>query len=452
MIVDGAAIAVDRLFRRLLQKTTGMHLRKKKDRSCRRRVLCATPKHGMIKKYRRGKSRRMRSVPGKQPGRNDMSFHMPAYRAPDFTKKQLCDAPDAVWRACERDGVPPDGFHSTSMFPEYFKIDGTWRLARESRMDSHVVRGGDGTLRVVEMRRLKKGDRVAVGRTEDGSEGIYVHTSGFLPAGTDAGPHEEFAFRQGRSRETSYARDYDELVCLLRHEREHGNIVWVLGPAFTFDAGARAAMQAMIEQGYVHGLLAGNALAVHDLEGGYFHTALGQDIYTQQSMPNGHYNHMDIIHLVRRAGSIPAFLRAHDIRDGILYGLVQQQVPFVLTGSIRDDGPLPEVYADVYAGTDAMRGLLKNATTVICLATMLHTIAAGNITPSFRCMPDGTVRPVYLYCVDASEFVVNKLIDRGSLTAKTMVANVQDFISRVAGGLGITVGDTVARERGQADG
>ncbi len=366
-----------------------------------------------------------------------MGFHLPEYRAPDFSAAALRGAPDVVWGVCEQDGVPPEQFHSTSMFPEYFKIDGVWRLAEESRMDSQVVLAPDGALRVVEMRRLRKGDRVAVGRAEDGSQGIYVHTKGFLPA--DEKPREEFVFRQGRSRETSYARDYDELIALLRHERAHGNILWVMGPAFTFDAGARAAMQALIEQGYVHGLLAGNALAVHDLEGGYFHTALGQDIYTQESMPNGHYNHMDIIHMVRRAGSIPDFLREHNVWDGIMYGLVEKGVPFVLTGSIRDDGPLPEVYANAYEGANAMRGLVKKATTVICLATMLHTIATGNMTPSFRCMPDGVIRPVYLYCVDASEFVVNKLIDRGSLCATTMVANVQDFITRVAGGLHCTV-------------
>ena len=107
----------------------------------------------------------------------------------------------------------------------------------------------------------------------------------------------------------------------------------------------------------------------------------------------------------------------------------------MLTGSIRDDGPLPEVIASAYEGQNAMRGLVKKATTVICLATMLHTIATGNMTPSFRVLPDGTVRPLYLYAVDADEFVVNKLLDRGSLCATTMVTNVQDFITRVAKGL-----------------
>ena len=167
------------------------------------------------------------------------------------------------------------------------------------------------------------------------------------------------------------------------------------------------------------------------------HTALGQDIYTQKSHPNGHYNHLDVINRVRRSGSIAQFVEDYDIRDGIMYACVKHDVPFVLTGSIRDDGPLPEVIGDAYEGQMAMRGMVKKATTVICLATMLHTIATGNMTPCFRQMEDGTVRPVYLYTIDIDEFVVNKLLDRGSLSATTMVTNVQDFITIVAKGLGL---------------
>ena len=204
---------------------------------------------------------------------------------------------------------------------------------------------------------------------------------------------------------------------LLRHERDHGNIVWVMGPAFAFDDGARKAMQALIDNGYCHGLLAGNALGTHDLEGALLHTALGQDIYTQQSQPNGHYNHLDVLNKVRRSGSIPQFIEDYHIDNGIIYGCVKNHVPFVLTGSMRE--------------------LVRKSTTVICLATMLHTIATGNMTPSFRVMPDGSIRPVYLYAVDAAEFVVNKLLDRGSLSATTMVTNVQDFIGKVATGLGV---------------
>ena len=191
----------------------------------------------------------------------------------------------------------------------------------------------------------------------------------------------------------------------------------------------------MVENGYVHGVMAGNALATHDLEGALLHTALGQDIYTQRSQPNGHYNHLDICNKVRRSGSIPQFIKDYDLDDGIICSCVKNDIPIVLAGSIRDDGPLPEVIGDVYEAANTMRGVVRKATTVICMATMLHTIATGNMTPSFRVLEDGTVRPLYLYTVDADEFVVNKLLDRGSLSATTIVTNVQDFITLVAKGL-----------------
>ena len=363
-----------------------------------------------------------------------MTFELPVYRQPDFEEARFRNAPDARVECAPMDGVAPDGYHSTSMYPEYFKLNGAWRLAEESRMDSSVVVREDDRLDVVENRNLKAGDRVILGRSETGEEGIFVYAHGFDKPGES---HDQFAFRQGRSRETAYAKDYDRLVSLLRYEKEYGNILWVMGPAFAFDYDARRAMQALIENGYCHGLLAGNALATHDLEGAYLHTALGQDIYTQKSQPNGHYNHLDVINRVRRSGSIRQFIDDCRIDNGIMYSLVKNDVPFVLTGSIRDDGPLPEVIGDAYQGQGAMRGLIKKCTTIICLATMLHTIAAGNMTPSYRVLADGTVRPVYLYAVDADEFVVNKLLDRGSLSATTIVTNVQDFITLVSRGLGV---------------
>ena len=365
-----------------------------------------------------------------------MPFSLPTYTPPDFTALGLDDAPDALTAPAPADGVAPSGYHSTSMFPEYFKIDGTWTLAPESRMDASVVLRTNGDLNVVENRNLKAGDVVVVGRSEDGSEGIYVHPFGFIDTSSpDAS--EKFAFRAGRSRETAFARDYDTLYELLRHERDFGKVVWVMGPAFSFDHDARRAMQLIIEAGYVDAVLAGNALATHDLEGARFHTALGQDIYTQSNVAGGHYHHLDVINEVRSCGSIARYIEQYEITDGIMYALEKEGVPYVLTGSIRDDGPLPEVIGDAYAGQSAMRDQLRDATCVICLATMLHTIATGNMAPSFRVLPDGTVRPVYFYAVDADEFVVNKLLDRGSLAATTMVTNVQDFITLVAHGLGL---------------
>ena len=117
-----------------------------------------------------------------------------------------------------------------------------------------------------------------------------------------------------------------------------------------------------------------------------------------------------------------------------MYECVRHQVPFVLVGSVRDDGPLPEVYGDVYQGQDAMRELVRKATTIICMASTLHTVATGNMTPCYRVV-DGQVRPLFFYSVDISEFAVNKLRDRGSLSVKTIVTNVQDFIVHVRKGV-----------------
>ena len=338
-----------------------------------------------------------------------MSFKMPVYTAPDFSQQAYKDMPNARWIPAPANGVAPDDYHATTIFPEYFKINGSWQLARESRMDCVAVLSR-GVIEVKEFRRLKKGDLVAVGRSEDGSNGIYVHATAFTQPESQG--EESFAFRQGRSRETAYAMDYDSIYDLLRYEKEHGgHITWVLGPACCFDWDARHA--------------------------GYRSTALGQDIYTQISQPGGHYNHIDTINQVRKAGSIEKFVAEQNIQDGIMAACVQCKVPYVLTGSIRDDGPLPEVYADVYEGQNAMRDQVKKSTTVICLATTLHSIATGNMTPSYRVLADGTVRPVYFYSVDVSEFAVNKLRDRGSLAVKTIVTNVQDFIVNVQRGLSL---------------
>ena len=343
------------------------------------------------------------------------------------------NAPDAVLQGAPKDGVAPEQYHAMSIFPEYFKINGTWLLAKESRMDCVAVYE-NGEIAVREFRLLKKGDLVVTGRTEQCEDGIYVHPDGFREARKQG---DVFAFRQNRSRETAFSKDYDELYELLRHERDHGKIVWVMGPACAFDSDSRNAMSKLIENGYVHALLAGNALATHDLEGAYLRTALGQNIYTQESHPNGHYNHLDLLNRVRYYGGVKEFLRAEKLDDGIIAACEKKGVPYVLGGSIRDDGPLPCVYGNVYEAQDAMRAELRGATTVISLATMLHTIATGNMTPSYRVMPDGTVRQIYFYCVDISEFVVNKLADRGSLSAHGIVTNAQDFVVNLQKGLGL---------------
>ena len=353
-----------------------------------------------------------------------MGFELRKYTAPDFNDKKFVYAPDAVLEPAPKDGVVPEKYHAMSIFPEYFKIEGKWILAEESRMDCVAVYE-NGIIAVKEFRNVRKGDLIVIGRTENGEDGIYVHPDGF---GERKNENDIFAFRQGRSRETAFSKDYDELYELLRHDRENGKIVWVMGPAFTFDFDARDAFSRLIQNGYVHAVMAGNALATHDLEAAYLNTALGQNIYTQESQPLGHYNHLDTINRVRHYGSIKNFIEGENINNGIIYNCEKYNVPYVLAGSIRDDGPLPCVYDDVYEAQNAMRDQVRNATTVICMATTLHTIATGNMTPSYRVLSDGTIRQVYFYCVDIAEFAVNKLSDRGSLSARGIVTNVQDFI------------------------
>lgn len=362
-----------------------------------------------------------------------MSFELRKYTAPDFTEAKFVEAPNCKMEESPADGIAPFDFHALSIFPEYFKVDGKWLLLEESRMDTVPVYE-NGKMLSVEPRRLKKGQLVVVGRTEDCEDGIFMHADGFNEQ-TEEG--DTFAFRTGRSRETAFSKDFDEIVELLKHEKEHGNIVWVMGPAFAFDARARRALAAIIASGYADAVLAGNALATHDIEGAYMNTALGQDIYTQENVHNGHYNHLDLLNRVRYAGSMKNFIEQEDLHDGIMAAAIRNDVPIVLGGSIRDDGPMPDLYGNCYEAQDKMRAYVSKATTVISMATMLHSIAVGNMTPSFRVMEDGTIRQTYFYVCDISEFVINKLADRGSLSSKGIVTNVQDFICNIADGLGL---------------
>jgi lysine-ketoglutarate reductase/saccharopine dehydrogenase-like protein (TIGR00300 family) len=362
-----------------------------------------------------------------------MPFVLPAYKPPDFGQPPFLDAPTVVFERVKESGIAPENYHATSVHPEYFQLQkGAWRLLKESRMDCVVALKEDESLAVTEFRVLKKGDLVACGRRENGEDGIFVHTEAF---DFFQNISEKFAFRSRITRETSFSIDYDELYDLLEFERRNGFIVWVLGPAVVFDRDARDAFAALIESGYVHALLAGNALAVHDVEAALFATALGQEIYSKKTVELGHYNHLDAINKIRTVGSIQKAIDQGVINDGVMRAVIEKNLPYVLAGSIRDDGPVPEVIGDVYQAQDKMRALARNATTVIALATQLHAIATGNMVPSYKVGGENQVRPVYFYTVDMSEFAVNKLANRGSLTARSILTNVQDFVVTVERGL-----------------
>ena len=347
---------------------------------------------------------------------------MSSFSHPDFSTPALAGAPEARFVAAPADGVLPDGFFSTTNLPTYARIGGEWRMPREPRMDSALVLDRDGTLWVREARRVKKGDRVAVGQAEDGSEGIYVHTRAFL--GDEAGG--EFKFMTSEvSREKPI--DYALMARLLVDERDRGGYpICVTGPALVHSR-ARSDMTWFIANRFVGALLAGNAVAVHDIEASIYGTTLGMT-GSGEATAGGHGLHMRAINKVRGSGSIENAVQQGIITDGIMHACVVHKVPYVLCGSIRDDGPLPGVYADTLAAQDAMKRHTVKATMAILVATALHAIATGNMLPAFVTEPDGSLRELATICVDSSEFVVSKLKDRGTHQAFGVVTNAQDFM------------------------
>jgi lysine-ketoglutarate reductase/saccharopine dehydrogenase-like protein (TIGR00300 family) len=347
------------------------------------------------------------------------------YVPPDFTTTQLAKAPAARTATATRDGVLPDGFFATTNLPTYVKsADGTWTLPREPRMDGVLVREADGAWVVREGRRVRAGDAVVVGLAEDGSEGVLVHSRGFQAEG---GPGGDFHFMSSQvSREKPI--DYGLIARMLVAEKRRGGyVLWVTGPALVHSR-ARDNLVWFIRNGYVQALLAGNAVAVHDIEAAIVGTTLGM---TSEGDPTagGHAAHMRAINAVRRAGSIRAAVQAGVITDGIMHACVVEEVPYVLGGSIRDDGPLPDVFTDAVAAQEAMRAHAIKATMAVMIATALHSIAVGNMLPAYYEDPQRGLVELPTICVDASEFLVSKLRDRGTHQAVGVVTNAQDFMS-----------------------
>jgi lysine-ketoglutarate reductase/saccharopine dehydrogenase-like protein (TIGR00300 family) len=345
-----------------------------------------------------------------------------SFSPPDFKRAELVSAPDAKFAPAPADGVLPEGFFSTTNLPTYVRVNGEWRMPREPRMDSALVLDRDGSLWVKEGRRVRKDDLVAVGKAEDGAEGIFVHASAFLGEDADG----EFKFMTSEvSREKPI--DYSLMAQLLVDERARGGYpIWVTGPALVHSR-ARNDMSWFIANGFVGALLAGNAVAVHDIEASIFGTTLGMT-NTGEATTGGHGLHMRAINKVRAAGSIANAVKQGIIKDGIMHACVVNDVPFVLTGSIRDDGPLPDVVTDAIQAQDAMKRHTTKATMAILIATALHAIATGNMLPAFVMEQNGTMRELPTICVDSSEFVVSKLKDRGTHQAFGVVTNAQDFM------------------------
>ena len=352
------------------------------------------------------------------------------YREPDFSKPSLANAPECRFEPAPADTVLPDGFMSTTNFPTYVKVGGKWRMPERPRMDSHLV-WDPATERLIvkEFRLVQKGDLVAVAVAEDGSEGVLVWDRGFLAEVDDTLVPEAFAFMSSevsREKPVNYDAIFREFV---KNRGPKGYILWVIGPALVHARG-RIAMEWLIHNGYCHGLITGNAVGVHDVEAALYGTTLGM-MADGSGTAGGHATHMRAINEVKKAGSIKALVDDGKLKGGIMHALTVTQTPYVLAGSIRDDGPLPETIPSALDSQEAMREMTVKATMVVMVATALHAIAAGNMLPTFCVRPDGSMDEITTICVDQTEFVVSKLKDRGTHQAFGVVTNAQDFMRLV---------------------
>ncbi len=341
--------------------------------------------------------------------------------APDFAQPPFLGAPEARFAPAPADGVMPEDFFTTSNLPTYVRFRGAWLMPIRPRMDGVIVHR-EGALETVEPRRVRRGEPVAMGLAEDGTEGIVVHSEGFLGGTASA---NEFRFMSADvSRERPV--NYEELAHRIEEERIRGGfLVWVVGPALVHSR-ARTDFEWFIANGYVQAVLIGNAVAVHDIEAAIYGTTLGVTS-TGRAVESGHGLHMRAINKIRAAGSIEAAVASGLVTNGIMHALVTGKVPYVMAGSIRDDGPLPGVIVDTTEAQDAMRVHTVQATGAVFIATALHAIAVGNMLPSFH-SHRGSPEPLITICVDQTEFVVTKLKDRGTHQAYGVVTNAQDFM------------------------
>ncbi|HXQ76290.1 MAG TPA: TIGR00300 family protein [Acidimicrobiales bacterium] len=332
------------------------------------------------------------------------------------------DASDAELVPAPADGVLPTEFYSTTNLATWVRVGGRWIESGRAEMDcALVVDPAPSTtpagVRMVPMHRVRAGDAVVVGW-----RGVRVETP------TRADDAEGFGFMTSEvSSEKPKAVSLARVAASIRDARDRrqrgtgGRVLAVCGPAVVH-TGAAPALARLVRDGWVQVLFAGNGFATHDIESNVLGTSLGVSLGEGVLSEHGHANHLRVINEVRRFGSITAAVEAGWLGGGVLYECVRAGVPFVLGGSVRDDGPLPDVISDTVAAADAMRGLLDDVDVAVMLATTLHAIATGNLLPA----------GVETYCVDINQAVVTKLADRGSHQALGIVTDVGLFMGDLA--------------------
>ena len=324
---------------------------------------------------------------------------------------------DALLCPVTQPGVAPDFFYSTTIYPTDVRVDGQWARASGQRMDAVIVVDRNArppTARCVLMRDLQVGEQVVcqVG-------GVRVKTP-------DIDRDDEFGFM---SSSVSSERRVEQAVETLAWEMQRiksrgGRIAVVAGPVVIHTGGGKY-LEQLIEHGYVQALLTGNALPVHDIEHHLFGTSLGVDLSRGVGVQGGHRHHLQAINLVRRAGSIKQAVEQGVVAGGVMHACVKHDVDYVLAGSIRDDGPLPDTHMDLLQAQQAYAKAIEGCDMILMLSSMLHAIGTGNMAPA----------GVKLVCVDISPAVVTKLADRGSVESVGIVTDVGLLLNLLAGRL-----------------
>ena len=314
----------------------------------------------------------------------------------------------ATLRTAERDRCAPLDFYSTTNHRTQVRLDGKWVDVGRQRMDAAIVVAPDGGAYCSRLRDLRAGDQVVCGH-----DGIRV-----LPESKERN-RLAFAFMsQGVSSERQVETAVKQTAALIRQNKREGKRVLVVAGPVVVHTGAQTALASLIRGGFIDAILAGNALGVHDAEAALLGTSLGIRLADGRQAEHGHRNHMRAINTIYHAGGLRHAVENGSINSGIFYECIKNDVPFVLAGSLRDDGPLPDTVTDMNEAQEAYAAQLVGTGLVVCLGSMLHSIATGNMMPSW----------VKLICVDINPAVVTKVSDRGTGQAIGVVTDVGLFL------------------------
>ena len=324
---------------------------------------------------------------------------------------RMAEPHDALLREADRDGCVPDDFYSTTNHRTLVRYRGQWMDVQRQRMDAVIV-VAQGTAACRKLRDVRAGDAVVCGVA-----GVRV-----MPEFRDR-DRLGFAFMSNEvSSERRVEVGVSRIAAMMRDVKAEGGRIAVVAGPVVIHTGGSPHFQELIRGAYVDVLLAGNALAVHDVEQALFGTSLGVDLDTGKAIEGGHRHHMRAINTICRAGGLRPAVEQGVLTSGVMYECIRRGVDYVLAGSIRDDGPLPDTIMDLRAAQDRYAAALEDVRLVLSLSTMLHGIGVGNMLPSW----------VKMVCVDINPAVVTKLADRGSSQTLGIVTDVGLFLHRLA--------------------